>query len=292
MDATRYTTHYRRMVESDPQTLLSPQTQDCEYVKMLWLKLLDAYIAPNAPRGVNLPSAVRDRLMSRPCTDTPPDAAELEPAVKIIYELMNESVLGPFLNAVAPRAVEILCSPWTSDESMMDTYMVGSLDERSLSPTPSRSPGKESSHVSRTGVATRSSSGLSTRTSPHSRPTVALCRTSSFPLSAPLPSASSTSSAPDAPNSSDDSTDSPSSASALDPMTPPHTPPTSDAGFAGAPPGTTPQTIRPEGHSWGKMGAMLGWKKGWSSHGSGARSAGGRDGPGREIANESRSSGF
>jgi hypothetical protein len=222
IDATRYTTHYRKMLEIDPQTPLSPQTQDCEYVKMLWRKLLDAYVVPNAPREVNLPSNVRDRLISRPCIDTPPDAAELEPAAKIIYELMNESVLGPFLNAVALRAVEHLSSPWTSDKSMIDTYMFGSLDERSLSPTLSRSPGKASPPVSRTCVATRSSSGLSTRPSPHSRPTVALCRTSCFPHSAPLSSPSATSTAPDAPVSSDDSTDSLSSALALDPMTPPH----------------------------------------------------------------------
>ena len=110
------------MVDRDPHTPLSPETQDFETVKMLWTKLLDAYIAPNAPREVNLPSNVRNRLMSLPHTFTPPDPAELEPAVKIIYELMDESVLVPFLNSVVPvRPAESLNSPWMLNESMMDS---------------------------------------------------------------------------------------------------------------------------------------------------------------------------
>ena len=51
---------------------------------------------------VNLPAVVRDRLLSLSHTSTIPDPAELDPAVKIIYELMEESVLDPFLNSVAP----------------------------------------------------------------------------------------------------------------------------------------------------------------------------------------------
>ena len=136
MEANRYVKHYQELMEKDPKTPLSPQTRKSEYVRMLWHKLLDAYIPPNAPREVNLPSDVRDHLLSLPSADVPPDAAALEPAIKIIYELMDESVLVPFLNSVTlPQSVS---SPWTSNESMTDTYMTGSLDERSLSPAKSR----------------------------------------------------------------------------------------------------------------------------------------------------------
>ena len=268
MDATRYTTHYHSMVEREPHTPLSQQTQDCDFVKMLWTKLLDAYIAPNAPREVNLPSDVRNRLMSLPHGFTPPDPAELEPAVKIIYELMDESVLVPFLNSIAPfRPSESLGSPWTSNESMMDTYMAGSLDERSLSPAKTRNQRDDTPPISGNDVVTQSLTGPSPRHSHQSHLTAALGRTASSRISAYLSGSSTASSAPEGPDSlTDDSTDSPSpSASALEPMTPPNTPPTSDTSFTNAAPGTSPQTIRPEGSSWKKMGAKLGWKKGRGS---------------------------
>ena len=286
-DATRYTSHYQTMVEKDPLTPLSPSTQDCEYVKMLWVKLLDAYIAPNAPREVNLPSDVRNRLMSLPHDFTPPDPAELEPAVKIIYELMDESVLVHFLNSVAPApSSQSLNSPWTSNESVMDSYMAGSLDERSLSPSKTRNHRDDTPPLSGHDVVSQSINGPSPRHSHHSHLTAALGRTTSFRLSAYL-SGSSSGSPAEAPDTlTDDSTDSPSpSGSALEPMTPPNTPPTSDTGFPGAP-GTSPQTIRPEGSSWKKMGAKFGWKKG---RGSGSSSSGSRY---REGSEENGSAGL
>jgi hypothetical protein len=276
MDATRYTTYYHTMVERDPHTPLSPQTQDCEYVKMLWSKLLDAYIAPNAPREVNLPSDVRNRLMSLPHEFTPPDPAELEPAVKIIYELMDESVLVPFLNSVAPvpvRPSESLGSPWTSNESMMDSYMTGSLDERSLSPARNRNQKDDTPPINGNDVVTQSYTGASPRHSHQSHLTAALGRNTSR-LSAYL-SGSSAASAPEGPDSlTDDSTDSPSpSNSGLEPMTPPNTPPTSDTSSSTVLSGTSPQTVRPEGSGWKKMGVKFGWKKG---RGSGSRSGNAR----------------
>ena len=290
MDATRYTTHYQSMVERNPNTLLLPQTQDCEHVKMLWTKLVDAYIAPNAPREVNLPSDVRNHLMTLPYAFTPPDPAELEPAVKIIYELMDESVLVPFVNSVAPaRPSEPLGSPWTSDESMMDTYMAGSLDERSLSPSRTRNQRDDTPPMSGADMVTQSMTGPSPRHSHHSHLTPALGRSSSSRLSAHLSGSSAASSAPEAPDSlTDDSTDSPSpSASAAEPMTPPNTPPTSDIGLASVPPGTSSSTIRPESSSWKRMGAKFGWRKG--GRGSGSSFGGVRY---REGSEESGSSGL
>jgi hypothetical protein len=284
MDATRYSEHYHKMVGCDPHTPLSPTTQDCEYVRMLWVKLLDAYIAPNAPREINLPSNVRNRLMSLPHAFSPPDPAELEPAVKIIYELMDESVLVPFLNSVAPtRPLESLNSPWMSNESMMDTYMAGSLDERSLSPARTRRD--EDHSAGSTDATSQSFTGPSPRHSHHSHLTTALGRTASSRLSAYL-SGSSAASVAEAPDTlTDDSTDSPSpSGSALEPMTPPNTPPTSDTGFSG----TSHRTVRAaEGNSWKKMSAKLGWKK--AGRGSGSSSGSSRY---REGSEESGSSGL
>jgi hypothetical protein len=271
MAADRYAKHYRDMLEKDPTTPLSPQTPDSKYVRMLWQKLLDAYIAQNAPREVNLPSDVRDHLLSLPCTDLPPDPVALEPAVKIIFELMDESVLVPFLNSVAPsRGPETVASPWTSNDSMSDTDMTGSLDERSLSQAKPRNQRDGSPPSSGTGAdaLSQSSSGPSTGQSHASHITAVLGLSR---LSANISGSTGTLSGEALDSMTDDSTDSPSpSGSALEPMTPPNTPPTSNAGFADISPGTSPQT---NSSGWKKMGDKLRWKKSRSGHGSGSSSS-------------------
>lgn len=266
MDANRYSKHYKEMVEKEPRTPISPQMQECEYVRMLWQKLLDAYITPNGPREVNLPSNVRDHLLALPSTVFPPDPLELEPAVKIIYELMDESVLVPFLNSVAPsRGSHTYTDPSASDDASTNEYnMSASLDERSLSPAKSRNR--------RDGSPPTSRHDLSHRTSQQSHLTAALGLTGITRLSTYI-SGSSTTSSNEAPDSlTDDSTESPStSGSALEPMTPPSTPPTSHLGFRDMSPVTSPNTHhRLDGSSWKKMSAKLGWKKGRSGHGSGS----------------------
>ena len=268
IEADRYTKQYRDMVQKDPITSLSPQTPDFGSVRSLWQKLLDNYVTPNAPREVNLPSDIRDHLLSLPYTDLPPDPIALEPAVKIVYELMDESVLVPFLNFVAPsRGAETVSSPWTSNESMPDTYLSGSLDERSMSPAKLRRQRDGSPPSSGTGAdaLSQSYSGPSTRPSRQSNFTSALGLSR---LSANISGSSGISSGEGVESMTDDSTDSPSpSGSALEPMTPPNTPPTSNAGFADVSPGTSPQAS----HSgWKKMGDKLRWKKGRSGHGSGS----------------------
>jgi hypothetical protein len=262
MDATRYKNHYQTVFGRDPHTPLTPTPQDCEYVRMLWQKLLDAYIAPNGPREVNLPSTVRDQLMSLPNDYAPPHPSELDQAVKIIYELMDESVLVPFLNSVAPatsRGTET--SPWASTESVVDASMAESLDERSLSSTRSRTRKDRSPPLTGDSIS-QSYSGHSQRLSQQSHLSTAFGRATSGRLSTYLSGSSGVSA--EGPDSLTDDTDSPSS---MEPMTPPTTPPTSDTGFASDSPGTSPHSSRGEG-SWKKMGAKLGFKKSRSAHGS------------------------
>jgi hypothetical protein len=287
MDASRYRKHYITMIESNPSSSILATSDNCEYVKMLWQKLLDAYITPNGPREVNLPSDVRDTLLSLPCTFTPPHPSVLEPAVKIIYELMDESVLVPFLNSVAPaRRPESCLNLWTSPDDVPDMVFHGSLDERSLSHARSRSRRDQSppSSGSSMDVVYSSYSGPAPRPSHHSHLSAALSRSSSR-LSAYLSQA-----APSAPDTqdaglTDDSASSPSN-SALEPMTPPTTPPTSDAGFTGVSPGTSPKNSRDEGSGWRKVGAKLGWKKSRSGRGSNSSTSSGRYPLGRNTSTE------
>ncbi|KAG6018189.1 hypothetical protein E4U43_007208 [Claviceps pusilla] len=67
-----------------------------------WDKLMQIYIVPCAPREVNIPARVRDHLLNLPSSRCPPHPDELEEAGRIIYELMNDSLLVPFLQSVAP----------------------------------------------------------------------------------------------------------------------------------------------------------------------------------------------
>lgn len=119
MDASRYRKHYETLRENSHGLLITPSTEGCEYVRMLWKKLLDAYIKPNGPREVNLPANVRDRLLSAPNHFTPPHPSQLDTAVGIVYELMNESVLVPFVNSVSvTRGPSTYTSPYASTDDM------------------------------------------------------------------------------------------------------------------------------------------------------------------------------
>lgn len=99
MDAERYRAAHTEILARES----TGRTRDeNEHVCDLWIKLINAYILPCGPRELNIPSRVRDRLLSLPATTTPPDPSELDDAVRIVYELMNDSVLVPFLQSVAP----------------------------------------------------------------------------------------------------------------------------------------------------------------------------------------------
>merc|ERR1711981_243248 len=82
---------------------LLPGTTEGAYVLSLWQKLLEAYIIPNGPREVNIPANVRDSLIALAYTDVPPEPSVLDVAVQKVYELMEESVLVPFLNSFYPQ---------------------------------------------------------------------------------------------------------------------------------------------------------------------------------------------
>ncbi|KAG5952257.1 hypothetical protein E4U53_001334 [Claviceps sorghi] len=97
LDLQRYTAFYHQLLVEDPR-LQNSRLRICEW----WDKLMQVYIVPCAPREVNIPAQVRDRLLNLPLGLGPPHPDELEEAGRIIYELMNDSLLVPFLQSVAP----------------------------------------------------------------------------------------------------------------------------------------------------------------------------------------------
>jgi len=263
MDSNRYSKHYKEMLGPETDTPITPSAPEVEYVRMLWQKLLDAYITPNGPREVNLPANVRDHLLELPSHLAPPNPSVLEPAVKIIYELMDESVLVPFLNSVAPsRGANTYTDPWASDDMPVHD-MSASLDERAFSPSKSKSKRNSSPSVRNEMISPvphgshRRLHQPSHMSSPHNLNPIARLST--------YISGNSTSSSTEGPESlTDGSTDSPTlSAAELEPMTPPSTPPTANLAFS---PGTSPSS-KSESSGWKKMGARLGWKKSRSGSG-------------------------
>jgi hypothetical protein len=56
MDASRYRKHYAKMVNRHPGTPISPLSEECGYVLMLWRRLIDAYIRESGPREVSAPA--------------------------------------------------------------------------------------------------------------------------------------------------------------------------------------------------------------------------------------------
>lgn len=134
MDAKRYRKHFESMSSSAAGgSPITPTSDSCQYVRMLWQRLMDAYIQQNGPREVNVPCGVREQLLSLPNTYYPPPPETLDSAVNIVHELMEESILLPFLNScqsTLSQTTPQYPAPWERDHD--EAYMRGSLDERML----------------------------------------------------------------------------------------------------------------------------------------------------------------
>lgn len=226
MEADRYRAEYAHLnARGDGET-----RDGREIMCTLWARLMEAYIVPCAPREVNLPCPVRDRLLDQPCSSTPPHPAHLDEAVHIVHELMNDSVLVPFIESVA-----------VPDS---DTAMGDDLSGRRQSHRHSRSR-MRSTHES-------SPARQDASRSPKFLPAVLGGRTSR--------SASTSTEAIDRAGLTDDS-GSAGSPPAMEPMTPPMTPPTSEWAFATSPPGGLQRALNAHNNGWKRVGAKLGLGK-------------------------------
>lgn len=97
LDAQRYANFYQEFA-SEAESATDANVR----LSALWQKLMQVYIVPCAPREVNIPSRVRDRLLMTHYNPIPPHPSVLDEAGRIIYELMNDSLLVPFLESVVP----------------------------------------------------------------------------------------------------------------------------------------------------------------------------------------------
>ncbi|PGH27527.1 hypothetical protein AJ80_00768 [Polytolypa hystricis UAMH7299] len=250
MDSKRYRESYyavSRQLGEAPVVTDCPQTQ---HLRMLFQRILTAYIVPAAPREINVSSEVRDGLLSYSRSRVPPVPDTLDAAIKRMHDLMEESIFIPFLNSHSnspPHPVSDFIDGM--DDMQSDRHAL----RRRLSPQTSfvspRPPA--AGYVHQHSVTSNAlaigvlSSKPASRTSGY---------TSGDTGSATL---------------TDDSGSLPSSPGGGEPMTPPTTPPSSDIGLSAGVSGHSPKS-RPD-NAWKKMSLKLGWKKrmgGGSGHGS------------------------
>lgn len=100
LDSQRYAAFYN-------QPSYDSRDRSC----LLWERLMHTYITPGSLREVNIPSRVRDSLLSLSSRPSPPPPSALDEAGRIIFELMNDSLLVPFLQSVAPPVDTTMMSP-------------------------------------------------------------------------------------------------------------------------------------------------------------------------------------
>lgn len=114
LDASRYRSIYQQTFLSPDSFPIQPSAPDTERVKVMWLRLIDAYVRPGGSREVNLPSDIRDTLLRSPCQYTPPPPEILDSSVNHIYNLMRDGVLASF---IAHCDANVHPSPIKSDPS-------------------------------------------------------------------------------------------------------------------------------------------------------------------------------
>ncbi len=233
MDAERYRDRYEVVAAQMDGKPMNLESKECNYIRMLWKRLIDAYIIPDGPREINIPSDVRDTLLSLPNHTAPPPPNQLNAAAKIVYDLMEESVLVSFLNEIpTTRSIEV---PYDDAPRHSSSRIRRAVSSRERKPTRSRSRRRASPSSSSFEVQLTGSDRQPTSTTLVSS-TMKRSRAQSH-LSSDSGEVSLTydSNSPDSPGH--------------EPMTPPNTPPSSD--FGGSPRNRAD-------HTWKKM---LVWKK-------------------------------
>ncbi|CAL5867673.1 uncharacterized protein PFLUO_LOCUS1892 [Penicillium psychrofluorescens] len=248
LEAKRYRETYYNSLGQRGQVVLAPNSPEGQHLRMLWQRLLTAYIFPGAPREINLSSEVRDALLRHINISSPPPPETLDSAVKRIHDLMEESIFLPFLNSqVASPSMGPLSDTPPGPEDHI-TLSTACLDENPVKRvrswarrTSPQSSTKDLSSPVHGHHAGRSNLSLS-----------AVHHVIGKRASGPFSSASGDSCLTDESSSPQSS---PTVEEPITPMTPPTTPPANEPNMpVSSPRGRTD-------NPWKKMGMKLGFKK-------------------------------
>lgn len=297
IDAKKYHEKYETIAAFMAGMPITSDSEEGLELMRDWKRILDIYITPGAPREINLPSEDRDDLLEFPHAVKAPPPEALEPAIRRMHDLMQESIFLPFINSFTSSTAPTpsLLHP-EYDPLITDTIDLSSRasydDNRSISRRMSsrrrqRSP--QSTSVDFT--SSRSPPPLHAR--PHSSNLSATFRSANNPTarhSTHLTHApTSTSESGSLPVTDDSGSASSPSNSGLerDLMTPPTTPPSSDLGTSRESVHASPKSSRSESGGWKRMSQKLtmGWAKKKSAghlREGGQSSSGGRSGPHEE----------
>ena len=122
-DAEQYRLKYDTLSSHLAGAAMSPNYEESEQLRRSWQKMMNVYIVPDSVREVNLPGDVRDALLSRPSGYAPPSPRHLDAAVKIIYELMDESILMTFISELSPppRQSNSMHEQWEETNTRLHT---------------------------------------------------------------------------------------------------------------------------------------------------------------------------
>ena len=106
-DARRYKAAYRAFIglyegyhQNSRPSINRANSAQVELLKEMWTRLIINYIAPSSPREINLTADIRSGLLPHNKQVMPPSPALLDPAIKKIEELIEDSILFSFLNEV------------------------------------------------------------------------------------------------------------------------------------------------------------------------------------------------
>jgi len=224
----------------------------------LWQRLMEAYIQPNGAREVNLPSEVRDPLLNQDCTKGPPRPEALDTAVFKVYELMEDSVLVPFLNSFSPHINQTTSDfdTRTSEEQTGDDRSKWRKSRTSRQSSPELVTSTSGSSQRRSPTSSITNAFKSHRFSARLSPTSSAFGAQGGNTSNMASLTTMTSHGSDAghfPGLTDDSGEASCSSPTGDsPMTPPMSPPESDLG-------SSPRTHRDSG-AWKRFSRLGGWK--------------------------------
>ncbi|EKV08365.1 Regulator of G protein signaling superfamily [Penicillium digitatum] len=258
LEANRYRDSYHALAERLGSDAMDSECPETQHLRMLWTRLLTAYIFPGSPREINLSSEVRDALLQYTNVPAPPVPEILDSAVNRIHDLMEESIFLPFVNSHTTSPSMGPSEPFMGPDDFM------SLSSTSLDEHPMR--------MVRSRVSKRISPQSSTKdltAMGHHRSTMSLGAVHAIGKHSPGAHVNTCTSGESAYLSlTDDSASPQSSPTAEEPMTPPTTPPASEPHL----PIQSPR-LRTE-NPWKKMGMKLGFKK---------RSTGGSSGSSREF---------
>lgn len=261
-EARKYSSKYDEAAASLAGMPFTTDTDEGFELMQEWLRLLDVYVKPGAPREINLPAEERDDLIDYPYDPKPAPPEALDPAIKRMYDLMSDSIFIPFCNSLkVPTAAQTystiseLASGMEVTEPSRLTY-----DERTGMHRRNPSARQRSPPMTTTSTFTPSRSPPSqNRPSQSSALSSGLGRQSGSNRLSTHVSHSSAASEGAVTDTSSGGADSPGAGEQEAVMTPPTTPPSSDIGAVHTHMSQAPTTHpmkphRSESGGWKRMG--------------------------------------